>query len=238
MKTIVMIPTYNERGNIKKLISSILALKIKNLEVAVIDDNSPDGTAEIVKGIAKRNRNVHLMLRTKNRGRGYAGKVGYKYVLENKADYIIEMDADFSHDPAHIPLLLRKIKECDLVLGSRAIKGGKELGRGIIRRLITKMANSYVRTLLGLNIKDTNSGFRCFKRKVLESIDVDEITSTGPSIIQEVLFKAHLRGFKIREIPIVFRNRKIGKSKLGIAQLLSGYIMVLKLKLLHILKAL
>jgi len=237
MKTIVMIPTYNEKENIGKLVSQILALKIENLEIVVIDDSSPDGTAEIVKGIASKNKKVHLILRTKNKGRGYAGKAGYKYALEHNADYIIEMDADFSHNPEYIPELLKKIKECDLVLGSRAVKGGKEVGRNIIRRLITKMANFYIRALLGLNVKDTNSGFRCFRRSVLENIGVDKITSKGPSIVQEVLFMAHLKGFKIKEIPIVFKERKLGTSKLGIPQLFGGYIIVLKLKLLHLMKA-
>ena len=237
MKTIVMIPTYNEKENIGKLINQVLALKIENLEMVVIDDSSPDGTAEIVKGIASKNKKVHLILRTKNKGRGYAGKAGYKYALEHNADYIIEMDADFSHNPEYIPELLKKIKECDLVLGSRAVKGGKEVGRNIIRMVITKIANFYIRTLLGLNVKDTNSGFRCFRRSVLENIGVDKITSKGPSIVQEVLFKAHLKGFKIAEIPILFRERKVGTSKLGIPQLFGGYIMVLKLKLLHLIKA-
>ena len=237
MKTIVMIPTYNEKENIGKLINQVLALKIENLEMVVIDDSSPDGTAEIVKGIASKNKKVHLILRTKNKGRGYAGKAGYKYALEHNADYIIEMDADFSHNPEYIPELLKKIKECDLVLGSRAVKGGKEVGRNIIRMVITKIANFYIRTLLGLNVKDTNSGFRCFRRSVLENIGVDNITSKGPSIVQEVLFRAHLKGFKIKEIPILFRERKVGTSKLGIPQLFGGYIMVLKLKLLHLIKA-
>ena len=237
MKTIVMIPTYNEKENIGKLINQVLALKIENLEMVAIDDSSPDGTAEIVKGIASKNKKVHLILRTKNKGRGYAGKAGYKYALEHNADYIIEMDADFSHNPEYIPELLKKIKECDLVLGSRAVKGGKEVGRNIIRMVITKIANFYIRTLLGLNVKDTNSGFRCFRRSVLENIGVDNITSKGPSIVQEVLFKAHLKGFKIAEIPIFFRERKVGTSKLGIPQLFGGYIMVLKLKLLHLIKA-
>ena len=237
MKTIVMIPTYNEKENIGKLINQVLALKIENLEMVVIDDSSPDGTAEIVKGIASKNKKVHLILRTKNKGRGYAGKAGYKYALEHNADYIIEMDADFSHNPEYIPELLKKIKECDLVLGSRAVKGGKEVGRNIIRMVITKIANFYIRTLLGLNVKDTNSGFRCFRRSVLENIGVDKITSKGPSIVQEVLFRAHLKGFKIKEIPILFRERKVGTSKLGIPQLFGGYIMVLKLKLLHLIKA-
>ena len=231
MKTVVMIPTYNEKDNIKQIINEIMALKIKNLEVVVIDDNSPDGTWKIAHEMSRKNKKVHLLLRKDKRGRGLAGKAGYKWALENKADYIIEMDADFSHQPKDIPKLIEKMGEADLALGSRAIKGGREIGRGIARQIITKMANLYVRILLGIKVKDCNSGFRCFKRKVLEEIDVGKIKSEGPAIVQEVLFKAHLKGFRIKEVPIVFVNRLKGESKLGIKQLAAGYLMVLRLKI-------
>jgi dolichol-phosphate mannosyltransferase len=231
MKTSVIIPTYNERESIKKLIEEILKLKTRNIEIIVVDDFSPDGTWKVVKEIARKKKNVHLLLRKGKRGRGLAGKCGFKFALKHNADYIIEMDADFSHNPKDILKLLKKIKNFDIVLGSRAVKGGKEIERGIIRRAITKLANFYIRLLLRLDVKDCNSGFRCFKRKVLEEIDVNNIKSKGPAIIQEVLFKAHLKGFKIAEVPITFVNRKLGRSKLGIRQLIQGYLMVIKLKL-------
>ncbi len=234
MKTFVMIPTYNEKENIANLINGILNLKIKNLHIVVADDNSPDGTWKIVQEISKKKKNVHLLLRKTNRGRGSGGKDGFIYCLKHGADIIIEMDADFSHDPKYIPLMLKELKNADLILGSRQLKASKEIGRGLIRKLVTYFANLYIRLLLGLKVKDCNSGFRCFKRKVLEGIKTEKLQSKGPSIVQEVLFKAHLKGFKIKEIPITFINRTKGHSKLGIKQLASGYFMVTKLKLLKL----
>ena len=235
MKTFVMIPTYNEKENIKNLIDKILKLKIKNLHIVVVDDNSPDGTWKIVQDISKKNRNVHLLLRKKDKGRGAAGRDGFIYCLKHSADIVVEMDADFSHDPKYIPSMLEELKNADLVLGSRRIKGGNDVGRGFLRKLVTLLANLYIRLTLGLKVKDCNSGFRCFKREVLEKIDPEKLESKGPSIVQEVLFKAHLKGFRIKEIPIVFINRTKGRSKLGIPQLIAGYFMVLKLKILSML---
>ena len=234
MQTFVMIPTYNEKENIKNLIDEILKLKISNLHIVVVDDNSPDGTWKIVEQISKKNRNVHLLLRKKDKGRGAAGKDGFIYCLKHKADVIIEMDADFSHDPKYIPQMIKELKNADLILGSRRVVGAKEIGRSFIRRIITHLANLYIRIVLGLRLKECNSGFRCFKREVLEKINLEKLESKGPSIVQEVLFKAHLKGFKIKEIPITFTNRTKGLSKLGIAQLTAAYFMVLKLKILKL----
>ena len=234
MKTYVMIPTYNEKENISLLIKKISELKIKNLHIVVADDNSPDRTWQIVENISKRNKNVHLLLRKKDKGRGSAGRDGFIYCLKHNAGIVIEMDADMSHDPKYIPLMIEELKNADLVLGSRRLKGSKEVGRGLLRRLVTWGANLYITLMLGIRVKDCNSGFRCFKRKVLEAINVNNIESKGPSIVQEVLFKAHLKGFKIKEIPITFVNRTKGKSKLGFKQLAAGYVMVLKLKFLHL----
>lgn len=234
MKTFVMIPTYNERENIANLIGKILKLKIKNLHIVVVDDNSPDGTWQIVENISKRSKNVHLLLRKKDKGRGSAGRDGFIYCLKNGADVVVEMDADMSHDPKYIPLMIEELKNADLVLGSRRLKGSREVGRGTIRRFITWGANLYITLMLGIRVKDCNSGFRCFKRKVLEAIKLEKLQSKGPAIVQEVLFKAHLKGFKIKEIPITFVNRTKGISKLGLKQLAAGYVMVLKLKFLHL----
>ena len=234
MKTFVMIPTYNEKENIKALIDKILSLKIKNLHIVVADDNSPDGTWKIVQEISKNKKNVHLLLRKTDKGRGLAGKDGFIYCLKNKADIVIEMDADMSHDPKYIPLMLKELKKADLILVSRRVKGSREVGRGAVRQLITYLANLYIRLLLGLKVKDCNSGYRCFKRKVLEKINLSKIEAKGPSIVQEVLFKTHLNRFKIKEIPITFVDREKGQSKLGIKQLASGYFMVSRLKFLKL----
>jgi len=229
MKTLVMIPTYNEKENIAKLIEDVLKHKV---DILVVDDNSPDGTWKIVKDIAKKNKRVHLLLRTKNKGRGFAGIAGFRYALKQGYNYIIEMDADLSHDPKYIPDFLKKIREADVVLGSRTIKGGDQTNRPMVRRMITKLANFYIRTILGLKVKDCNSGYRCFRRKVLESINLDKFISKGPSIVQETLYRVHLKRFRMKEIPIVFIERKTGSSKLGLKQLWKGYTMVLKLRLM------
>ena len=229
-----MIPTYNEKENIKILIDKILKLRIKDLNVVVVDDNSPDGTADIVKDVFKKNKNVHLLLRKKDKGRGYAGRDGFIYCLKHGADVIVEMDADMSHDPKYIPKMIDELKNADLILGSRRVEGAEEVGRSSIRRIITFLANLYIRIILGLKARDCNSGFRCFKRKVLEGINPEKLESKGPAIVQEVLFKAHLKGFKIKEMPITFVNRTKGKSKLGMPQLIAGYFMVLKLKIKNI----
>ena len=234
MKPFVMIPTYNEKENIENLINKILKLKIKNLQIVVADDSSPDGTFQIVNNISKKNRNVHLLLRKSQKGRGFAGKEGFIYCLNHGADAIIEMDADMSHDPKYIPSMIKELKNADLILGSRRIAGGSETGRSLFRKFVTSGANLYIKLMLGIKVNDCNSGYRCFKRKVLEGININMLESKGPSIVQEVLFKAHLKGFKIKEIPIKFTDRAKGKSKLGIAQLAAGYYMILKLKMKHL----
>ena len=234
MKPYIMIPTYNEKENIANLINEILKLKIKNMHIVVADDSSPDGTWKIVQGISKKQKNVHLLLRKKDRGRGSAGRDGFIYCLKNKADIIVEMDADFSHNPEYIPIMLKEIKNYDIILGSRQVNEGKDVGRSLLRRMITRLANLYIRVMLGLRVRDCNSGFRCFKSGILKKIEPEKLESKGPSIVQEVLFKAHLKKARIVEIPIVFINRKKGVSKLGIKQLMLAYVMVLKLKLRHL----
>jgi len=233
MKAFVMIPTYNEKENIRKLVGEILKLKIDDLHVVVVDDFSPDMTWRIVENICKREKNVHLLLRKENRGRGYAGKEGYRYCLDNGADVVIEMDADFSHDPKYIPKMLEKIKDFDIVLGSRFVKKAGEKGRSFARKMVTILANFYIRLMLGIKVKDCNSGFRCIRREVLKAINVDRIKAKGPDILQETLYKAHKKGFKIKEIPIIFVNRKLGTSKLGIKHLVRGYFRILKLRFMR-----
>ena len=233
MKTYVMIPTYNERENIGNLIREILNLKISDIHIVVVDDNSPDGTSEVVKNLSKEHPEVELLLRTTERGRGSAGIAGFKYALEHGADCVVEMDADFSHHPRYIPSFLEAIQEADMVIGSRVITGGKDVNRGIARRVITFLAGVYVKMLLGLKIKDVSSGYRCFKRKVLDAIELDSMISTGPSIVSEVFYRAHLKGFSIKEIPIEFADRTHGETKLNYTILIKTLLMVLKFKRLN-----
>ena len=229
MKTIVMIPTYNERDNISPLLEQILKID-RDIEALVVDDNSPDGTWEIVQDLSEKEKRVHLLHRKKRRGRGTAGIDGLRYALEKGADYIIEMDADFSHNPKYIPELLRGMEKYDVAIGSRFIDKGKDKDRGLLRRLITKMAGMYVRMLLAVKIKDVSSGFRCFRREALEKVDLDDMVSGGPSIVLELLYKITLNGFSIKEVPIIFEDRRQGKTKLDWITLLETMVMVLRLR--------
>jgi len=233
MKTYVMIPTYNERENIGNLIQEILNLKIHDLRIVVVDDNSPDGTSEVVKNLSIEHPEVELLLRTTERGRGSAGIAGFKYALGHGADYVIEMDADFSHHPKYIPHLLEAMHDADMAIGSRFVGGGKDVNRGIIRRIITFLAGVYVRVSLKLKIRDVSSGYRCFKRKVLEAIELNSMISTGPSIVSEVFYRAHLKGFSIKEIPIEFEDRTHGQTKLNYKILIKTLLMVLQFKRLN-----
>lgn len=232
MKTMVVVPTYNEKENITRLIGEILSLKIEGLDILVVDDNSPDGTAAIVEEISKNDPRVHLLLRKTLKGRGAAGKDGFRYALNRGADYIIEMDADFSHDPKFIPDFLEAIKDCDVVIGSRFIKGGRDIGRGFKRSFISLLGNTYVRGVLKLKIRDCSSGYRCFRSRVLEAINLDNTVSLGPAVLHELLYKSILYGFRVKEIPIVFVDRKYERSKFNFRIMLEGFLMVLILKFL------
>lgn len=238
MKTVVLIPTYNEAVNIVPLIRAIKELKIEDLHMLVVDDNSPDGTGRLVQELGEKDKTIYLLQRKKQRGRGLAGIAGFKQALKLKADYIVEMDADFSHDPKYIPLLLNGLKSADMVLGSRAVAEGNDSDRPLLRRLLTKGANWYIRIILGIPVHDCNSGFRAYKREVLERIDLEKIMAKGPDIVQEMLYRVHLKKFHIIEVPIAFIERKKGASKLGFRHLYKGYLVVLKLKMLHLLRKL
>jgi dolichol-phosphate mannosyltransferase len=230
-KAVVMIPTYNERENIADLIQNILALELEqSVSVLVSDDNSPDGTAEIVQQLASKDDRIHILIRTKRRGRGTGGIDGFKEALKLQPDYIIEMDGDFSHQPKFIPDLLAKAEEYDLVIGSRFVKGGKDQDRNIIRRFITFLARNFVRSQFHVPVRDVSSGFRCFKREVLEAVDLDDCISVNPSIVLEILYKAFLLDFTMTEVPIEFIDRTRGKTKLNWVILLDTLLMALLFK--------
>jgi len=217
MKTTVMIPTYNERENIKSLINDILSLD-NDISVVVVDDNSPDGTSQLVESSFSNNSRVDLICRKDDKGRGTAGIVGFQHALKKGADYIVEMDSDYSHHPKYIPTFLKEIQNFDVVIGSRNIEGGKEAGRSVFREFITWFANVYIRIIMGINIKDCTSGYRCFRRQVLESIGLEKMVSKGPSIVEEILYACHLKKFRIKEIPILFEDRTRGESTKNLCQ--------------------
>ncbi len=225
MKSIVVIPTYNEKANIEPLLKEILTL-VPDIHVLVVDDSSPDGTAELVHQLQSSDSRIHLMVRKSARGRGLAGIAGFLYAIENNFDYIIEMDADFSHSPHDIPRFLAEIKIFDIVIGSRNIPGGKILNRPLIRDVISCLANLYIRLVLRLPIYDCSSGFRCFRKEVLASIHLEEMVSVGPSILEEILYACQQRRYKFKEIPITFHDRKEGQSKLTLEKILNTFYVI------------
>lgn len=227
---VIVIPTYNERENIGALLAEILAMNLR-ADVLVVDDDSPDGTGTLVQEVATGNPHVHLLLRHEGRGRGRAGAAGFRQALAMGADFVVEMDADFSHHPRYLPAMLERIRECDVVVGSRFVPGGADMERGWLRRMISRAAGVYVRALLGISVRDVSSGFRCFRREVLESLDLDHMVSTGPSIVLEILYQVNLQRRRICEIPIIFTERRAGQSKLNFATLLRVLVMVPKLRL-------
>lgn len=229
---LVMIPTFNESENIAALIEKLLSLPLKDLEVLVVDDSSPDGTGEIVEKMARRNARVHLLARSGPPGRGLAGREGYLYGLKAGAQALIEMDADFSHDPRFVPDLIAAMASCDLAIGSRFAVGGTDLDRPLFRRLLTVAANLYARLVLGLPVVDTNSGFRCLSRRALAAVAPETLRSSGPSIVHEVLYRASRAGLRVAEVPIEFIDRKQGASKLTLARLAAGYFWILRMRLL------
>lgn len=229
MKTLVIIPTYNEKENIEGFIKKILEA-VSDVDILVVDDNSPDGTADLVHEIAEKVDNLKLIVRKNKRGRGLAGIVGFKYAVENKFDYVIEMDADFSHNPKYIPVFLKEIENHDLVIGSRIIEAEALDARNFIRRAGTRLAHIYIRLILNINLKDTTSGFRCFRREVLEGIGWGELISCGPSIVEELLYIVYKKGYRIKEIPIIFEERHQGKSKLNFKKIISALVSILKIR--------
>jgi len=214
MKALVIIPTYNERENIEKLLSTVLS-KDAALEVLIVDDNSPDGTAEIVKSMMASEGRIHLLERPGKMGLGSAYVAGFKYALQRDYEFILEMDADFSHNPDDLPKLLEAAHSKDLVIGSRYSNGVNIVNWPIKRLLISYFASKYVRTITAMPIKDPTGGFKCFRRRVLESIDLDKILSDGYAFQIEMNFRAWVKGFRIQEVPIVFTERLNGVSKMS-----------------------
>ncbi len=212
---LVVVPTYNERANIEKLIESVLC-QDSRLNMLVVDDGSPDGTGEIVDRIATENPRVHALHRPRKMGLGTAYLAGFKWALERDFDYVLEMDADFSHDPAHLPQFLEAIRDADLVLGSR-YRGGKVtvVNWPMTRLLLSYFANGYARFVTGVPLDDLTGGFKCFRRHVLEAIPLDEVRSNGYAFQIEMNFRTWKKGFRIVEIPIVFVDRTEGESKMS-----------------------
>jgi dolichol-phosphate mannosyltransferase len=215
-EVVVFLPTYNERENIERTVRDVLEAA-PNGEVYVVDDLSPDGTGEAVDRMAEGDPRITILHREGPRGRGYAAIEGLKRLLEREDfEYVIEMDADGSHDPRDIPAFLEACGDCDVVLGSRYVKGGGVKGWGLFRTLNSAVANRVARVMLGLPYRDATSGYRCFRREALAALPWDRMISNNPSIVEEMLAHLHHRGLRIREMPIQFTNRTEGASKFSI----------------------
>lgn len=214
-RALVIVPTYNERENIRRLIDSVLA-QDERIDMLIVDDGSPDGTGAIVEEIGASNPRVHLLSRPKKMGLGTAYVAGFRWALARDYAYVLEMDADFSHDPVHLPQFLAAIEHTDLVLGSRYQEGRVTVVNWPINRLILSyLANMYARAITGLHVWDATGGFKCFRRSVLEAIDLDHVRSNGYAFQIEMTFRAVRKHFRITEIPIVFVDRTEGTSKMS-----------------------
>lgn len=230
LKTFVVVPTYNERDNIDNLVKEILA-QSEDIDTLIVDDNSPDGTGALIDTMAAENPRIHVIHRAGKLGLGSAYREGFKYALARNAEYIIEMDADFSHDPAMLPQFLEKIKEYDVVVGSRYLNGVSVVNWPIRRLILSYCANVYTRMITGLKISDCTGGFKCFRRNVLESIQLDRIKSDGYSFQIEMNYRCVENGFRVGEIPIIFIDRHAGESKMSKKIVREAVMMVWKLKL-------
>lgn len=235
MKAVVVIPTYNERDNIEQLTSQVLS-QDPGINVLIVDDNSPDGTGELSDRMAAENDRVSVLHRRGKLGLGSAYREGFQRALEMGADYVVEMDADFSHDPAILPRFFEKMTECDLVIGSRYLNGVSVVNWPLRRLMLSYFASVYTRLITGLRISDCTSGFKCFRRQVLEAIDMSRIRSDGYSFQIEMNFRCAEQGFRIGEVPIIFIDRHAGSSKMSRKIVREAVVMVWKLKLGSIFK--
>ncbi len=234
MKALVIIPTYNERPNIGGIVGDVLAQSDK-VDVLIVDDNSSDGSGDLADSMAASNPRVRVLHRPGKLGLGSAYIEGFRYALGSGYDCVFEMDADYSHDPREIPAFLRALEDSDVVVGSRYIGGVRILNWPIKRLMLSYSASIYTRLITGLRLIDCTSGFKCFRREVLEALDLDRVHSDGYSFQIEINFLCQKRGFRMTEIPIVFTERKQGRSKMNRGIILEALFIVWLLKVKSIL---
>jgi dolichol-phosphate mannosyltransferase len=227
MKTLIIIPTYNEIENLRPLLEAIFSYAPET-DVLIVDDNSPDGTGKLADQIHEEDQRVNVLHRAGKLGLGTAYIAGFKYAIEHNYDAAFEMDADFSHDPRYLPDFLRAIEHADLVIGSRYIAGGGTPNWSIGRRIISGGANIFAPFVLGIPVHDCTAGYRCYRREVLESIDLDAVQSQGYAFQVEMAYRVMKQGFKIVEIPIIFMDRRVGKSKMSRKIFIEALLYVLR----------
>jgi dolichol-phosphate mannosyltransferase len=230
MRCLVIIPTYNERDNLRSIVSAVLALG-EYFEVLIVDDNSPDGTGVRADELVQENARVSVLHRSGKLGLGTAYLAGFKHALVHEYEYVCEMDADFSHDPADLPRLLEAAQSADVVIGSRRVAGGGAPNWSLMRNLISRFGSLYARVLLQLPVADLTSGFKVFRRRVLADLDLQSIGSNGYAFQVELNCICHRRGYRIVEVPIVFVDRRVGKSKMHLGIVLEAMWMVIRYRL-------
>jgi dolichol-phosphate mannosyltransferase len=229
VETAVIIPTYNESENIVTLIEEILCLRAV-AHIIIVDDNSPDGTGQLAEELAKQHQEVHVIHRRGKLGLGTAYVAGFKLALTLPADRILTMDADFSHHPRYIPSLVAQTRVYDLSIGSRYVDGGGTINCNLWRRFLSRMGNTVARLILGLQARDCTAGFRCYRRQVLDAIELDSIFSNGYSFLVEMLYKCQQLGYYVGEMPIIFENRRQGTSKISQSEVWKAVYTLLHLR--------
>ena len=225
MRKLVIIPTFNEIDNMKRLLPELMALK-ESFDVLVVDDSSPDKTSALVEEFSKTNSRVHLLVRQIKNGLGQAYIAGFKWGVAQGYDVLVEMDADFSHRPQDLVLILREIENRDVVIGSRYIAGGATVNWGFIRKMISRGGSLYSKLILGFPINDWTGGFNAWKVPVLQKIGLDQIKSNGYSFQIELKYKAQKNGFEVKEVPIVFEDRQVGQSKMSLKIVIEAFYKV------------
>jgi dolichol-phosphate mannosyltransferase len=210
----LVLPTYNEAGNVEGFVRAVREVLPESAWVLIVDDSSPDGTGEIADRLAAELSNVAVLHRPRKEGLGPAYIAGFRRALAEGAALVLEMDSDFSHDPAYLPALLAATERADVVVGSRYVRGGGTADWGLIRRVISRGGSAYARLVLGLQVRDLTGGFKCFRREVLEGIDLGSVESKGYAFQVEMTYRAIRQGFEVIEVPIIFRDRRVGSSKM------------------------
>ncbi len=226
MRTLICIPTYNERENVQAISDAVLAATSDDVHILVIDDNSPDGTGKIVTEMKQSRPRLNLLSRQQKQGLGRAYIAGFKWGLENGYDLMVEMDADFSHRPEDLVKILKQVEDKDFAVGSRWIPGGRTINWGLGRKIISKGGSLYTRIILGYNLGDWTGGFNAWKKKTLIGIDLDKVLSNGYSFQIELKYRALKTGFKGVEVPIVFEDRRVGQSKMSMKIVLEAFTRV------------
>jgi dolichol-phosphate mannosyltransferase len=229
MRKLVIIPTYNEIENMQVLLPELMGLN-EVFDVLVVDDSSPDRTADFVKTFSEKNSRVHLLSRQQKNGLGQAYIAGFKWGLERKYDVLIEMDADFSHRPRDLVTILKEIETQDVVCGSRYVAGGETVNWGLIRKVISRGGSLYSRLILGYPVNDWTGGFNAWKSEVLQKIGLDQIQSNGYSFQIELKYKAQKHGYEVKEVPIVFEDRRVGQSKMSFKIVIEAFYKVWLIK--------